>query len=84
MRSEAELANEEKLPLLHSTRLRLARRSSPAKYFSPAIHFTLLEYGTCIQGANAVSLGTQAMVSTAHFEQDGTIMMKTFNNPERG
>ena len=49
------------LPSLRSARLRLARRSSPAKLFIPAIHFTLLEDGACIQGANAVSLGTQAI-----------------------
>ena len=48
------------LPSLRSARQRLARRPSPAKFFSPAINFTLLEDGACIQGASAVRLGTQA------------------------
>ena len=53
MCSEAELGN--------------AERSSPAKLFDPAIHFTLLEDGACIQGANAVSLGTQANPSFVNY-----------------
>ena len=46
------------LPSLRSARPR--KEIISCKIFSPAIHFILLEDGACIQGANAVSLGTQA------------------------